>query len=144
MYYIAFIVFILDQISKTIVLRIMEHGESIPVLKNIFHLTYLQNTGIAFGLLLKYRFFIIAVSIVTILLIISYKNKIISSKKLSNIFLGFILGGAVGNLVDRLRFGSVIDFLDFRIWPVFNIADSFICIGVGGIIICILFFSKKE
>jgi len=119
----------------------MSVAESIPVIKSIFHITYVENTGIAFGLFPQGRPLFIVISLIIILGIIFFeRRKVIKSLK-ERVCLGLILGGALGNLVDRLRFGFVIDFLDFRIWPVFNLADSGVCIGG---ILMVFFLLKKR
>jgi len=88
-----------------------------------------HNRGAAFGILKNQLFVFVIISLLAIALIL-YHLKDRKKSRLSSISLSLILGGAVGNLIDRLRFGFVIDFLDFRVWPVFNIADSAITIGV--------------
>ncbi|MFC1704149.1 signal peptidase II [Candidatus Omnitrophota bacterium] len=124
---------VLDQITKHVISTLLSANETIPVIKNIFHITLVQNTGIAFGLFRNQTPILIAVSIITIGLI-AYnllarkKDKQFHFNEQRALFL--ILGGAIGNLIDRLAHGYVIDFLDFRIWPVFNIADSAITIGI--------------
>ncbi|MBU0650518.1 signal peptidase II, partial [bacterium] len=108
-YYIAIIVFLLDQFTKFLFTNILEQGQSVAVIKNIFHFTLLNNTGVAFGALKWQRFFILGVSFITILLLLVFKDKIVENKKSNMIFLGFIIGGALGNFVDRCRFAYVVD-----------------------------------
>ncbi|MCM8762761.1 MAG: signal peptidase II [Candidatus Omnitrophica bacterium] len=127
---VSIIVFglILDQFSKFLILKKLILNESVPIIKNIFHLTLIFNRGAAFGIFKNYTNFFIFTSILTIFFIIFHlrRNKVIDRLTFSMIL---ILTGALGNLIDRLRFGFVIDFLDFRIWPVFNLADTMITIG---------------
>lgn len=104
--------------------------QSIPVLDNIFHITYVQNTGAAFSILKGKTFFFTVVSFIVILVITFILIKHPIKHKAVGIVMAMILGGAIGNLIDRLRFGYVVDFLDFRVWPVFNIADCAIVLGV--------------
>ncbi|MDD5237080.1 MAG: signal peptidase II, partial [Candidatus Omnitrophica bacterium] len=119
---------ILDQTTKFLALRNLAVNESIPVLKGIFHLTLVFNRGAAFGIFKNYTTFLIIASCATILFIVlSLKES--RKVNLVNISLSLILSGAIGNLIDRLRLGLVVDFLDFRVWPVFNVADSIITIG---------------
>ena len=124
------IILSLDQLSKFLITKNLILNQSIPVLKGIFHLTLIHNRGAAFGILKNQIPLFILISLFTIALILfnlkSYKHKKFS---IYNISLSLILAGALGNLIDRLFFGYVIDFLDFRIWPVFNIADSAITAG---------------
>jgi len=134
----TFIVILLDQLTKIIIKNTLTLNQSIPIIKNIFHLTYITNTGSAFGLLKGWQLPLIFLSIAVIGFIFYYYDKI--NEKLLQLFTGFILGATIGNLIDRIIWGHVIDFLDFRIWPVFNIADSFITISV---IFLIFYFWKK-
>lgn len=127
-------VVILDQFSKYIVVENMALGESIPIIEEVFHLTYILNPGAAFGMLAYNRLFFIAIAVVVIGIIIWARREILASPWEVKAGCGLFLGGAIGNLIDRARQGLVIDFFDFRIWPVFNIADIAICIGVGLII----------
>ncbi len=127
-------VVILDQFSKYIVVENMALGESIPIIEEVFHLTYILNPGAAFGMFAHNRLFFIAIAVVVIGIIIWARREILASPLEVKAGCGLFLGGAIGNLIDRARQGLVIDFFDFRIWPVFNIADIAICIGVGLII----------
>lgn len=127
-------VVILDQFSKYIVVENMALGESIPIIEEVFHLTYILNPGAAFGMFAHNRLFFIAIAVVVIGIIIWARREILASPWEVKAGCGLFLGGAIGNLIDRGRQGLVIDFFDFRIWPVFNIADIAICIGVGLII----------
>ena len=129
----------LDQASKAIVDRTMPLYHSIPVIDSLFSLTYIRNTGAAFGVLARSgelfrRTFLIGFSIAAIGFIVLMLRRLPQDEKLLTAALGFILGGAIGNLIDRLLYGEVIDFLDFywadHHWPAFNVADSFITIGV--------------
>ena len=125
---------ILDQFSKYIVVENMALGESIPIIEEVFHLTYILNPGAAFGMFAHNRLFFIAIAVIVIGIIIWARREILASPWEVKAGCGLFLGGAIGNLIDRARQGMVIDFFDFRIWPVFNIADIAICIGVGLII----------
>ncbi len=122
---IALAVLILDRVSKFFVLRFIPLNSSIDF--PIVSLTHVLNTGTAFGLFRNASwFFVIFAAAVSVFLILKYKT---FSQKLQPI-LGLILGGAFGNLADRLLYGSVIDFIDFHFWPAFNVADSAITIAV--------------
>ncbi|MCD5390380.1 signal peptidase II [candidate division NPL-UPA2 bacterium] len=135
---LAGLILILDQVSKYYVQKLILPGQSIPVLKDIFHLTHIHNYGAAFGLLRHQTAFLILISILSIILILSLQRKFSERYPNCTSSLGLVLGGAIGNLIDRLRFGYVVDFLDFSLyghhWPVFNLADSAITAGV--IIVC--------
>ncbi|MDD5686413.1 MAG: signal peptidase II [Elusimicrobia bacterium] len=137
-------ILLVDQLTKYFIVRNFYLGESLPVINNIFHITYITNTGTAFGLLQNYGnilliFAIVAIIIITISI---YKQKGIPKTGL--MAFSVILGGAFGNLTDRLFRGSIVDFLDFRIWPVFNVADSSISIGIAILIIHSLFAKKSS
>lgn len=129
-YFTVILIYFLDQLSKFSAVRLLRQGSSTPVIENIFHLTLVHNTGAAFGIMKSHPYlFIIAAFLATViitLLLIKKGKEMTFAEKIS---LCFIMGGTLGNLTDRLRFGYVIDFIDLRIWPVFNIADSFITIG---------------
>jgi signal peptidase II len=132
---IASLVFVLDRLTKIAVVKAMAYGQSIKILPNIFHLTFIFNNGTAFGLLKGQNTSLAVFSALAAIFIIVYG---VTQKGLSlwfSLALGLILGGALGNLFDRIRFGHVIDFLDFRVWPVFNVADSAITIGMAILII---------
>ena len=121
----------LDQLTKFLVNKSLSLNRSIPAIKGILHLTRVHNRGAAFGILKNQTALFICASVFTIILIfINLKNSRQKKLSLYSLSLSFILAGALGNLIDRVRFGYVVDFLDFRIWPVFNIADSAITLGV--------------
>lgn len=125
--YLAIIILVSDQLTKYIISHTVPLGKTIPIIKNIFHLTYILNRGAAFGIFKDQIHFLILTAILAIMLILI--NLRYKSTQGSRIALYLILSGAVSNLIDRLRLGAVIDFLDFRIWPVFNLADTAITIG---------------
>ncbi|MCK4261890.1 signal peptidase II [bacterium] len=135
---LAGLILVIDQLSKYYVQELILPGQSIPVLKNIFHLTHIHNTGAAFGILRHQTAFLIFISILSVILIIYLQRKFSRRYPDWTFSIGLILGGATGNLIDRVRFGYVVDFLDFSLydhhWPAFNLADSAITVGV--IILC--------
>lgn len=118
----------LDRLTKFLITKNLFQNQSIPIIKGIFHITLVHNRGAAFGILKNQIPLFIITSLFAIILIYFNLKENRQSKSYS-IALSLILAGALGNLVDRLFFGYVIDFLDFRIWPVFNVADSAITIG---------------
>lgn len=128
-------IFGLDRIVKFIIQKTMFEGESITVWDNIFRWTYLKNEGMAFGFLpeAKYVFLTITLLIIVGIIGLLVLKKIKTDLRL-NLAFGFVLGGALGNLYDRITLGAVIDFLDFGFrdyrWPTFNVADSAICLGI--------------
>ncbi len=120
----------LDQLSKFLSTKYLSPDQSMPVIGGVFHLTLIHNRGAAFGVLKGQVYLFILMAVICVALISLYLNRQRRKRpSLYNISLGFILAGALGNLIDRLCFGYVIDFLDFRIWPVFNVADSAITVG---------------
>ena len=128
---ISLLVFFSDLVTKAYVSERLSLGQSIPVVKNIFHISLVHNTGIAFGLFKNLTAFFIGLSLIVIFYIAL--DSILHLKYYTlnkGISFGLLLGGACGNLLDRIRLGYVRDFLDFRVWPVFNLADSAITIGV--------------
>ena len=136
----------LDRLTKILFSRLLELNESIAVIRNVFHFSLIHNTGIAFGLFKDCGYvFVIIPIILTCLLVYNiyyYRN----SEHLNRTYIvafSLILGGAIGNLIDRIFLGYVVDFIDFRIWPVFNVADSAITIGAAVILLkCIPSSSK--
>lgn len=128
---IGILVFVIDQLVKHLVVSTMHLGQSFPVIKGIFHITYVLNPGAAFGMLEHQRWFFIVVALVAVLLGVFFYRKLQQESILMRSGAGLLLGGAVGNLADRIQSGLVVDFLDFRVWPVFNIADIAICAGAG-------------
>jgi len=120
----------LDQASKWLVRQSFEPGASLPVLSPLFHLTYVQNTGAAFGMLRGHAPLFVALSLAVAGWIVWELRRPRGHTRLTVACLSLIFGGALGNVIDRVRLGYVVDFLDFRVWPVFNVADSAITIGV--------------
>jgi len=144
---IAAFVFIADQASKFLVLRYLAVGESwypLPGLQRLFSITYVVNTGAAFGLFPDRGMLFLVIAVVVIVAIIGYYRYLPTDQLLVRASLGLQLGGALGNLFDRLKFGHVIDFIDFKIWPVFNLADSAIVVGVAILAIHLLREPEKS
>jgi len=138
---IAMIVIIIDQWSKYYVKTHMLPGMSIPVLDNIFHITYVLNAGAAFGILENQQMFFVIIAVVMLGVTLYFFRQIPVSFRLMRLGLSLLAGGAVGNVIDRVQTGYVVDFFDFRIWPVFNVADIAIVTGVACIIYTLTFMS---
>ncbi|MBI2541725.1 signal peptidase II [Candidatus Woesearchaeota archaeon] len=136
----AMIVALLDQLTKFLVRQNLQLNESAPIIKNIFHLTYVTNTGSAFGLFKGLNIFFILFSIIVIIAIFYCLKKIVKNEKILQLSVGLLLGGTIGNLLDRIFHGAVIDFIDFRVWPVFNIADS--AVTISAMLLIILLWKK--
>ena len=147
---------IIDQLTKFIVLKNFQPADSVPIIKNVFHITLVCNKGAAFGIFSEITgslfIWISFVAVIIIIFTFAFFKKIafgnnpkqFSKKKSTLFFLSLILAGAIGNFIDRVRFGFVVDFLDFRIWPVFNIADSAITIGTILLILQMLKHKSKS
>jgi len=149
----ALAVILLDQISKFIVLRTIAFHESIPIISGFFSLVHTRNRGMAFGLMNRPGsdfgfYFLVAATIGAVVLLLFWFTKLKDEEKRLIFGISLILGGAVGNLIDRLRLREVIDFLDFHIgayhWPAFNLADSAITVGTFWVAINLLFYSPKS
>ncbi|HOD55003.1 MAG TPA: signal peptidase II [Candidatus Cloacimonadota bacterium] len=149
--WISLTIIILDQITKLLV-RIKMPDNSIEVIGNLFRLTHVQNTGAAFSLSfgspLTNRIVFISISFIFLILLVYIMNK--SNSKTELLAYSLVIGGAVGNLLDRIILGSVTDFLDVDFpdfimhrWPIFNIADSAIVIAITILLIYYVFFEKK-
>jgi len=143
---ISVILLILDQISKILVVKLIDINHGIEVIKNFFYLTYTHNEGAAFSILTGQRIFLILIAITILVILFNYirKNKI--KNKVETVAFSLIIGGSLGNLIDRIIRGYVVDFLDFKIlgynYPIFNIADTFIVVGV--FLLLILTFRKEQ
>ena len=152
-YVIALAIVLTDQATKAIVVRSMRLGQSIPILPGYLDLTFVLNPGAAFSLLatlperIRNPFFIL-ISVAAAILIVVYHARHLVGHRLATVSLGLILGGAVGNLIDRIRYGVVVDFLDAHVhqyhWPVFNVADSAISVGVTLLLIEMLLEWRRE
>lgn len=125
-------VFLLDRLTKLLIVNKLQYGESIPIIDGFLYITYIRNPGAAFGILADKTWFFILVSIVILAVILYLAYNLGGKNPWLQMTLGMLAGGAGGNLADRLQTGLVIDFMDFRgIWPfIFNVADSAIVIAV--------------
>lgn len=139
----ALLVVVIDQVSKFFIRTNMTLGQSIPE-EGFFRITYAINVGGVFGIFANQAFLITLTAIVGIAAILIYIRYPPFNRLLVRIALGLLLGGAVGNLIDRIRFGEVVDFIDVGAWPVFNLADSAIVVGVILIIYYFLFLARRE
>lgn len=133
---VALLTVAVDQLTKWLVRSSLSPAQSLPILPGILHLTYVHNTGAAFSLFQGQAktLTIVSVAVAAWLITELRRPRLHQHAGMTPWALALILGGAVGNLIDRIRFGHVIDFLDVRVWPVFNLADSAITIGVAWLI----------
>ena len=137
----ALFIFLLDQSTKFLIRKNFQLNGSMAIIKGIFHLTYVTNTGSAFGLFKNLNWLFMLFSIAVIIAIFYYSRKNFGEKeRFLQFAVGLLLGGTIGNMIDRILYGAVTDFLDFRVWPVFNVADSAVTISV--IILIILLWKK--
>ncbi|WP_432646437.1 signal peptidase II [Mitsuokella sp.] len=138
----AFIL-VIDQLTKFYISSNFLPGESVGVVEPFFHITYVLNPGAAFGMLPSARWFFVLAAAALLAAFLWYHKRL--RRQPAAFYYGCValLAGAVGNLIDRIRQGLVIDFFDFRIWPVFNIADVAIVLGVASMIFAILFRMKE-
>jgi len=143
LFLIALTVIGADQLSKYLVRANMELGQSIPS-EGLVRLTYTTNTGGAFGLFANQTFLLALAAVVAITVLVLYLRYLPRGSTLLNVGLGLDLGGAIGNLIDRVRLGEVTDFIDIGAWPVFNLADSAIVVGTFLIVYYLLFAAKKR
>ena len=139
---LALVVLVVDQATKLWAAGTLDYGMPVTVLP-FFNLTLVHNTGAAFGIFRQQTLFFIVVSVLAVIAIAIYIKRKQNFLFLRDAALALILGGALGNLVDRLRFGYVVDFFDFRVWPVFNVADSAITIGTILLIVSLLRKNRK-
>lgn len=147
-YIIALIVIIFDQITKWLIVEKMNVYESIVIINNFFNITSHRNKGAAWGILQDQMVFFYIITLIVVIGIIYYMQKHGKQSSLLAIGLSLLLGGAIGNFIDRLYRKEVVDFLDFQIfnynYPIFNIADSALVIGVGLLIIYTILDERKS
>jgi signal peptidase II len=152
-YLIALGIILLDRATKLVIIQTLRLGQGIPVIPGFFDIVFVLNPGAAFGFLatlseqVRNPLFIL-ISILAVVLIVFYHTRYLRSHRLVSVALGLVLGGAVGNLIDRLRYGMVVDFLDVHAgpyhWPAFNVADSAISVGVSLMILDMLLDWRRE
>jgi signal peptidase II len=132
---IGLAILFLDQLTKQAIRASFVYGESRPVIEGFFNLVYVRNDGAAWNILSGHGIILILISFAVLVLLLVYRRSFLQEQFSHKILLGLMIGGIAGNLIDRIRFGWVTDFLDFQFgsyhYPSFNIADSAICIAVG-------------
>jgi signal peptidase II len=145
---LAAIIIVLDAVTKWLVMQRLDLHDSVPLIPDFFQLVHVRNTGAAFGIGANTEsalmpFLLNAGAITVFCVVVAYAFRAAVSDRLLQVGLHLILGGAIGNLIDRFRFGYVVDFLDFFVgdhhWPAFNVADSAICVGIA-----LLFLDMKR
>ena len=145
---IGLAVLLLDQFTKQGIRSSLVYGESRPIIDGFFNIVYVRNPGAAWGILGGQGIILILISVVVLILLVIYRRSFLKEQFGHTVLLGLMVGGIVGNLVDRIRFGCVTDFLDFHLgvdhFPSFNVADSAICIPVRLYIITNLVSPKEK
>lgn len=138
-YLIAAVVFIIDQLTKLLVIYSMEIYRSMTIIPGALFLTHVRNKGAAFGIFPGQILPLIAIGAVISLIIVYFHSQVPRSDRFIQVSLALILGGSLGNLFDRIFRGAVVDFIDFRFWPAFNIADAAVNIGIALTLWAIIF-----
>ena len=142
------VIVILDQVTKNLVMAKFYLGESVPVIPGLFNLAYVQNTGAAWGMLGGFNALLVTLSAVVLVILVFFRRSFLTDSLIHRVALGLMIGGIIGNLLDRVRLQYVVDFLDFcwqtHHFPAFNVADSAICVGVGLYMISAFFPSKQQ
>ena len=138
-----------DQLTKQLVVNFLDREEPFYIIKDVFRFSYVENRGAAFGMLDDHRWVFMIVSTVAIVGIIFYMWKFCRDSKLLCLGLSLIVGGGIGNMIDRIFLGYVIDFLDFCAFPnlwmwVFNVADAFVCVGAAIVVLSLLIDIVKD
>lgn len=137
---------LVDQLTKIIVATNMQVGQSIPLIRGVFQFTYVRNRGAAFGMLSEHRWIFMIISTIAIAAICVYLFRFSKDSKLMKVAMAIIASGGIGNMIDRIFLGYVVDMFDFCLidfW-VFNVADSFVCVGAVLLIIGIIIGEKKN
>ena len=136
----------LDQITKYLTIFYLKPIDTFPIIRDVLHLTYVENTGAAFGMMKDSRWVFMLMSTVAIVGILVYMFWKRPSDKLMCVSLSFIVGGGIGNMIDRTLLGYVVDMIDFRLinFAVFNVADSFVCVGAGLMILHLILEMVRE
>ena len=139
----------LDQLTKWLAVKFLSVVDTVALFEDVLHLTYVENRGAAFGMLDDHRWVFMIVSTVAIVGIIFYMWKFCRDSKLLCLGLSLIVGGGIGNMIDRIFLGYVIDFLDFCAFPnlwmwVFNVADAFVCVGAAIVVLSLLIDIVKD
>lgn len=132
---------LIDQLTKWLAVVFLKPLDTFPIIKSVIHLTYVENRGAAFGMLAdkRYIFMIISTVMITAMVFILYSG-IYNNRAIYPVAFSMIISGGIGNMIDRIALGYVVDFIDFRLinFAVFNGADSFVCVGAGILILALI------
>ncbi len=147
-YILALFVILLDQVTKWVVVKQMQLGESIPVIENLLYITSHRNRGAAWGILQGQMWFFYIITVIVVIGLIIYIQKLKPEEKWFGIALGLMLGGAIGNFIDRVFRKEVVDFVNTYIFsydfPIFNVADAALVVGVALMFVLTLFEGKTQ
>ena len=137
---------IIDQITKALAVAYLKAIETCPLIEGVLHLTYAENTGMAFGMLKNHRWVFMVTSTILILAMGFYLYAMKSESRLYDVAIAMVVSGGLGNMIDRVGLGYVVDFIDFRLinFAVFNGADSFVCVGAGLLMLALILDLVKE
>lgn len=140
---------VVDQVTKLMAVHLLTAGQSVDVIPGIFRFTYVENRGAAFGMFSEHRWIFMVVSTVAILALMFYLWKFRPDSRFACMAISLIIAGGIGNMIDRIFLGYVVDFLDFcafpEIWPwVFNFADACVCVGGGILVVWLIVSIVKE
>ena len=140
------LVVFLDQLTKYLTVLFLKPIDTFPIIDDVIHLTYVENPGAAFGMMKDQRWLFMVVSSVAIVALLIYLFKKKTQHWMENLAIAFIVGGGVGNMIDRVILGYVVDMIDFRLinFAVFNVADSFVCVGAGLLMLYIILAGVQE
>src|SRR3990172_6644851 len=152
-YLIAVVIILLDQATKRVIVGTLQLGQGLPIVPGFFDLVFVLNPGAAFSFLatlpdsVRNPFFI-TISVTAVILILVYRTRHLQQHELASLSLALVLGGAIGNLIDRLRYGMVVDFLLVHVyeyhWPAFNVADAPISVGVTLMVVEMVMEWRRE
>ena len=136
----------LDQLTKYLTVLCLKPIDTLPIIEDVIHLTYVENPGAAFGMMKDQRWLFMVVSSVAIVALLIYLFKKKTQHWMENLAIAFIVGGGIGNMIDRVILGYVVDMIDFRLidFAVFNVADSFVCVGAGLLMLYIILSGVQE
>ncbi len=136
----------LDQVTKWLAVVFLQGEASFPLWREVLHFTYAENTGMAFGMLKDHRWVFMVFSTLAIIALAVYLFRYRPEGRWMQISMAFIIGGGIGNMIDRIFLGYVVDFIDFTLidFAIFNVADSFVCVGAGIMIVLLLIDLVKE
>ena len=137
---------IIDQLTKLLSVKFLQPKGTVPIIEDVIHLTYVENRGAAFGMLSESRWVFMLISTVAIIGMAAFLYSGLASNTLYEVSIAMIVSGGIGNMIDRIALGYVVDMIDFRIinFAVFNGADSFVCVGAGLLVLALVLDIFKE